>query len=185
MPLKEDSKAEGKNPFGKYGIEKVKCEEIIRNSGIPFTILRPTYIYGPKDYTQRMDRLFKKVYDEQIIRLPKSNPKVQFVHVQDAAVAFAACLGNKKAMGNTYNICSDEIVSYGELVKDIGREVGKQPNVKFSTTHDFPYEDWEFYCAVSKSRKDLKTDYRPLVSGLNEVWENLSPKRIRQPGKAP
>ncbi len=171
MPLREDSKAEGKNAFGQYGIDKAKCEELIKKSEINYTLLRPTYIYGPKDYTERMRQIFRIILNGDVVTIPSSNPKTQLVYVQDAADAFVSCLGNKKAIGQAYNICQEEIVSYGELVELIGPLTGKKPIVSFSKINDFPYEDWEFYCDISKSKKELGIKYTPLKQGLRETWE--------------
>lgn len=176
MPCTEDSKRGGKNAFGNYGLDKSKCEDALFESvksGFPATILRPTYVYGPKDYTDRMSRLIKDNLAGNKIRIPKTNPKTQFVYVHDVVNALLATINNQKALGSAYNITGDETINYGELVELIGEMTGKQPNAAFTLTPDFPYEDWTTYCDNSKSKKDLKIKYTPLKEGLAETFESL------------
>ncbi|MBI2142140.1 NAD-dependent epimerase/dehydratase family protein [Candidatus Woesearchaeota archaeon] len=175
LPYTENSARNGKNAFGSYGYNKAKCEDILmashKNDAFPATIIRPSYVYGPRDYSGRMESLLRRLEKGQAIRIPKSNPKSQFSYVHDVVSALTACIGNNKAIGNQYNICGEETVSYGELVELLGEVIGKKPKAKFSLVHDFPYEDWNMRCDVSKSRKELGIKYTPLKEGLKETWE--------------
>lgn len=175
LPYTEDSARHGKNVFGTYGYNKAKCEDVLmasyKKEGFPATIIRPTYVYGPRDYSGRMEQLFRRIEKGEAIRMPKSNPKSQFAYVHDVVSALTACIGNKKAIGNAYNICGEEIISYGELVETLGEITGKKPKAAFSLIHDFPYEDWNMYCEKSKSRKELGIKYTPIRDGLKETWE--------------
>lgn len=174
LPYAENSARNGRNPFESYGEEKAECENVLfAQDKMPYTIIRPTYVYGPNDYTDRMDKLFRQVDSGQAIRIPKSNPVSQFVYVHNVASALAAAAGNQKALGEAYNICGEEKITYGELVEMIGEIVGKEPKVSYGMTPDFPFEDWEMHSDVSKSRKGLKIKYTPLRQGLKETWEGL------------
>ncbi|MBI3051119.1 SDR family oxidoreductase [Candidatus Woesearchaeota archaeon] len=172
LPYGEGSSRGGHNLFSEYARGKSGCEDVLFEAeNFPYTIIRPTYVYGPDDYSGRMDKLFKAVKSGSVIRIPKSNPRSQFVHVDDLATALMACIGNRKAIGQAFNICGDEIISYGELVELIGELTGKQPKVSFSILHDFPFMDWNMYCDASKSKSILGVKYRPLAQGLKETME--------------
>ncbi len=66
---------------------------------------------------------------------------------------------------------SDEIISYGDLIETIGKLTGKKPKVSFTSTPDFPYEDWTMYCDTTKSKKEIKIKYTPLIEGIKETLE--------------
>ena len=176
LPYTENSPAHGKNPFGTYGSDKARCEQLLfkanKETGFPATIIRPTYVYGPRDYTDRMEKLLRQIQNEETLRIPKSNPKTQFVYVHNVVEALAACIGNRKPICQAYNICGDEIISYGELVEILGELIGKKPKVSFTMMPDFPYEDWTMYCDTTKSKKELKIKYTPLIAGVQETLDS-------------
>jgi nucleoside-diphosphate-sugar epimerase len=63
MPLTEESPAQ---PGTDYGKSKRQAEELLMASGLPYTILRPSYIYGPYPRVQSsMDRLIYDIRDEK------------------------------------------------------------------------------------------------------------------------
>ena len=188
MPLTEESKREGnskscKNPFSSYGLNKSKCEDLLFNackeSSFPATILRPTYIYGPLDYTGRMSYFFKRITNNKPIYLPKENIKMQQIYANDVAEAFMLCINNKNAIGKAYNLCNQNCITFEELITQIGKTVGANPKLKYPPFYIpspkslpfayFPFADWSFCCDASKSVKELKISYTPLEGGLEKT----------------
>ena len=92
----------------RYSLTKIKAEELIASSGIPYTIIRPNYIYGPGN-TQFMSivsminkfKLIPMVGNGKFIVAP--------VHENDLIDAITACVENEKSYNKTYSICGEEI----------------------------------------------------------------------------
>ncbi|MEN6364742.1 MAG: NAD(P)-dependent oxidoreductase [Rectinema sp.] len=80
-------------PDDTYGRSKVACEEILRASGLDFTILRLTYVVWYK---------WRKA-DPYMFAMP-ARTRLEVVHTEDAGRAFAAAASTPGASGKTLNI---------------------------------------------------------------------------------
>lgn len=82
-PLTEESPVQ---PGTDYGKSKRQAEELLMASGLPYTILRPAYIYGPYPRVQSsMDRLVYDIRDEKpYTRFPFSG-RASEIYVTDLA----------------------------------------------------------------------------------------------------
>ena len=60
--------------------------------------------------------------------VPIPTPGVQLTtltHVEDVASMLAAVPGNKKAIGQHYNVCSDRAITFTGITKAVGKALGK------------------------------------------------------------
>lgn len=126
------------NPFWEYSRNKIACEERLirayREKGFPVTIVRPSYTYGRRkipcavgggDYTL-IDRLKK---GKQIIVHGDGASLWTLTHNTDFAKGFIGLLGNERAIGESYHITSDEVLTWNQIYKIIGDAVGVEPNI--------------------------------------------------------
>ncbi len=99
-----------------YMIAKREEETLVKASGIPYTIFRPTAIFGPGDKIT-IGKLHDAVKRGKLIPLPDKGVAVmQPIFVKDLAKLIAAALFNKKAMNKTYTVggtrtCMRDIVT--------------------------------------------------------------------------
>lgn len=70
-------------PISPYGESKRLGEEYLRKSGLPYIILRPTAIYGPRE--SKMLTLIKMMKKGVLIDIFPSRQRLSFVHVADLA----------------------------------------------------------------------------------------------------
>jgi nucleoside-diphosphate-sugar epimerase len=66
-----------RNPFGMdYGINKRRCEEVIwesySKSGLPVTVIRPTFVCGPEDPARRDYFWIERILDGKPLLVPGS-----------------------------------------------------------------------------------------------------------------
>lgn len=103
-------------PTSDYGRSKLAAETALRMSGLPFTIIRPGWVYGagmrPDSHLKVMTRL--------IARRPwlaRLNPpgRVPLIQVDDLAAALVQCLDQPAARGATY-IAVTENRAIGEIL---------------------------------------------------------------------
>jgi len=127
LPIRENgTKLSGPQPelgpAAGYGFQKWLAEQTVsthaRQSGFPFTCLRPAIIYGPYNYAPREKYFFDLVDRNQIIILP-DNPLAlfQFVSVWDVAEIIERCMGNPDTFGKAFNLSAEELISYGRIVE--------------------------------------------------------------------
>ncbi len=88
--MTEISESETDNPNTLYGKSKLEAEELVKNSGLPYIILRPTGVYGPrdKDYYLMLKTLLSGI-DPQIGLKQQS---ISFIYVTDLAEALLTTL---------------------------------------------------------------------------------------------
>ena len=87
--------------LGMYGETKLQSESIVKNSGLPYVILRPETIYGHGDKGLSLSyKLLSKNKNIPII----GDAYVRPIYVNDVCTAILNSLTNKVALNNTYYI---------------------------------------------------------------------------------
>lgn len=169
----EDS--ERKSSAGHYGVE-----EYLAESGAPYTIFRPLYIYGK--YTAK--GAYLDFYLDRILRdrpVPIPAPGIQMTsltHVEDVASMMSMVIGNENAIGKAFNLCSDRYVSLAGIANMCGKVAGKDVKVvlydpkAFDPKKDvgFPMRTSHFFASPEKAKEELgwKSSHR-LMSDLEEI----------------
>jgi uncharacterized protein YbjT (DUF2867 family) len=92
-------------------------EARVRASGLAWTILRPTMIYGtPAD--RNIARLIRFIQRSPVIPLVAGEALQQPVHVQDVAAAVVACVAEPATVGRTYEISGRDPLTFEALVRE-------------------------------------------------------------------
>lgn len=109
----------------RYSKSKEKAEDIVRKSGLNFTILRPSVIYGNGD-DGTIARLVHVVKNRKIIYLLGNGKyKLQPVYIDDVIKAICETLNNLcQFKDRTLFLVGKEIVSYTGLVDVISEIIG-------------------------------------------------------------
>lgn len=76
-------------PVGPYGRSKVETERMVRESGLPYAIVRPSITYGPGDTNGMIDKLFRLVKAGRYRLVGGGSSRVQLVYAEDLAHAIA------------------------------------------------------------------------------------------------
>lgn len=106
---------------------KLETEALLKSSGIPWTSVRPVYIYGPLNYNPVEEWFFQRIKAGRPVPVPGSGMQVtQLGHVVDLADAFVKVLGNSKAAGQIYNISGERLVTFDGIAKACAKAMGKQ-----------------------------------------------------------
>lgn len=164
---------------------KHHTEAYLVESGIPWTSIRPTYIYGSGNYNDLEAWFFDRLVRNRPIPIPGNGLHfTQFGHVQDLALGMAQIIGNSKAIGQIYNISGDRYVTFDGLAMACAEAVGKSPdeikivhydpkNFDFGKKKAFPLRLQHFFADITKAQTDLNwTPQYDLVSGLKESFQN-------------
>lgn len=164
---------------------KHETEQYLQDEGIPFTSIRPVYIYGSGNYNDLEAWFFDRIVRNLPILIPYGGLHfTQFGHVEDLAMAMSKVLGNSQAIGQIYNISGDRYVTFKGLAQSCALALGKNPAeielkyydpTKFNLgkRKAFPIRVQHFFTDISKAQKDLQwTPKYNLISGLQESFEN-------------
>jgi uncharacterized protein YbjT (DUF2867 family) len=116
----------GAAPDGKYHWFRAKwrAEEAICNSGLRYTILRPTWVYGPEDSgLNRIVTFARKLPFIPVIG--GGNQRMQPVFVGDVVRAAVLSLDKSSAANQTFDIGGPEIMSMNDIIHTMLSVMGK------------------------------------------------------------
>jgi uncharacterized protein YbjT (DUF2867 family) len=106
------------NAVSRYHRTKWEAEEIVRSSGLDFTIFRPSLIFGARDH---FVNLFAKIIRHSPIVpvLGRREAKFQPVAVENVAAAFVKSLAEPKSIRETYDLAGPEAFTLSEIIDQI------------------------------------------------------------------
>ena len=147
------------NPHWKYSRDKIACEELLlkayREQGFPVTIVRPSHTYcersvpvsihGPKGSWQVLKRMLK---GKPVLVHGDGSSLWTLTWNEDFARGFIGLLGNPKAIGEAFQIMSDETLTWNQVYECIANALG----VPFHPYHVAS----SFLAAVCPKDYDLK-----------------------------
>ncbi|KAJ1431846.1 hypothetical protein B484DRAFT_448158 [Ochromonadaceae sp. CCMP2298] len=88
-------------------------ELAVQESGVPYTFMRPQYLYGPKISKRYLDFFIARVTRSLPMPLPLSGEQlVALTHIEDCASLLAAAVGHPAALNEVFNCGTDRYVSY-------------------------------------------------------------------------
>jgi NADH dehydrogenase len=106
----------------RYQRTKGAAEALVRASTLEWTIFRPSVIFGPDD---SFLKLFAKLLALAPVML-LANPEARFqpVYVEDVANVFLRSCGDRRSIGQTYDLCGPRVYTLRELVALTGKLSG-------------------------------------------------------------
>ncbi len=105
--------------------QKMRVEEALFTSGIPFTILQPAA------YMQNILVEWKNIQQEGIIRVPYSpESKGSPVDLNDVADVASLVLSDRDHIGATYELCGPDILTYQEQATILSEYIGRSIRVE-------------------------------------------------------
>ncbi len=110
------------NSKSRYAKTKAEGEQIIKNSGIDYIILRPSIILGKGQKLFEDLKKFSKL--TPIILAPQG--KVQPVHIIDVVDTVRKSIENENLKNMVIELCGNRIVSYKELFEFALSYIGKK-----------------------------------------------------------
>lgn len=98
-------------------------ETLVRSSGLQWTIVRPTMIYGTPD-DRNVARLIRLVLASPVIPVIAPTARQQPVHVADVAAAVTSAVDCEVSHGRAYNIAGRDPLTFRELIDTVVRVAG-------------------------------------------------------------
>lgn len=147
------------NPYWEYSRNKIACENLLmqeyRENGFPVTIVRPSHTYserkvpvglhGSKGSWQVIRRMIE---GKPVIVHGDGNSLWTMTWNEDFAKGFIGLLGNPQAIGEAFQIMSDESLTWNQIYQCMADALG----VEFKPY----YVASDYLAAVAPSAYDLK-----------------------------
>lgn len=128
------------NPYWEYSRNKIACEERLmqayRDEKLPVTIIRPSHTYGPSQIPfivgswQHPWTLIDRMKQGKPVIIPGDGTSLWVLTWnQDFAVGLIGLLGNQKAIGEAFQITSDEVLSWEQIYLEAYQALDINPNI--------------------------------------------------------
>ena len=109
-------------PTTDYGRSKLACEEYIINSGLKYTILRPSMVVGKNmRIKSHYSFFFQKFVNSRLSFFLGFSGKLPYIHVSDLAEIIKLCINNNQAIGQIF-FCNTGNISLRNVFKEIEPE---------------------------------------------------------------
>ncbi|MCP4024191.1 MAG: NAD-dependent epimerase/dehydratase family protein [Desulfobacteraceae bacterium] len=175
--------------YADYGLNKIKAEKQLEKEcetkSIPWTILRPSTIYGRFNYAPREAYFFDLIEKKKPITIPENDLALfTFIFVEDLSKIIMKCMGNQSAHNQVFNTVSHEYFSYKtyiEVLEKVTRkkiktiEMSAQEIVKKRIPLPFPIDQHQIYSG-NKLCHMLKFEFTPLSCGMEKTYQFLMEK---------
>jgi len=123
------------NPYWAYSRAKIACEERLmqayRQDGFPMTVVRPSHTYDktllPMDGGYTVVHRMRQ--GKKVIVHGDGTSLWTLTHHRDFAKAFVGLLGNSHALGETFHITSDELLTWNQIFQLVAQAAGVEPNI--------------------------------------------------------
>ena len=146
------------NPYWEYSRNKIACEELLmkayRENGFPATIVRPSHTYceravpvsvhGPKGSWSVLKRMIE---GKQVIVHGDGSSLWTLTWNEDFARGFIGLLGNPTAIGEAFQIMSDESLTWNQIYQAVADALGvefKPYYVSSSYLAQVSPREWDF-----------------------------------------
>lgn len=110
---------EPEGPVTHYGESKLAAERAVRAAPMPWTIIRPPAVYGPRD--REFLRVFRMAARGVVPVFGNGSQELSVVYVEDLARALIAAGRAPDAAGGTYYAAHPDVVRARAFVTAVGR----------------------------------------------------------------
>ncbi len=111
------------NSWSGYLRTKAEAEEIVKQSGLPNTIFRPSLIIGPWDgFTKKILDMLKF---SPVIPLPgEGKARFQPIYIKDWLTCIGRVIDDPAKFSGTFDIGGPEHIAYRQIVEELSRAAG-------------------------------------------------------------
>ena len=135
------------NPHWEYSRNKIACEELLmreyRDNGLPVTIVRPSHTYCERGVPVSVHGLkgswsvLKRMMEGKPVIIQGDGSSLwTLTWNEDFARGFIGLLGNPKAIGEAFQIMSDEQLTWNQIYQCVGNALGVTPRI-YHVASDF------------------------------------------------
>ena len=138
LPITESTPL--RNPEWKYSRDKIACEDLLvaayRERGFPATIVRPSHTYDAASIPllggwTAIDRMRR---GEPVVVHGDGTSLWVLTHSRDFAKAFVGLLGNPLAIGDSFHITTDAVVTWNQVAQMLASAAGVEADIVHVTS---------------------------------------------------
>ncbi|HLQ78042.1 MAG TPA: SDR family NAD(P)-dependent oxidoreductase [Terriglobia bacterium] len=186
VPINEDHPLQGQSPYSasKIGADKL-AESFHLSFGLRVVTIRPFNTFGPRQSARAViPTIISQCLDGTAVRLGSQSPTRDFNYVSNTVDAFIRCADSPNAIGKTINVGSGVEISIGDLVRKIGKLLGREIRVETELNRTRPPESEVERLLADNAQAKAILNWAPTVSldeGLISTadWIRANPDQYR------
>jgi 2-alkyl-3-oxoalkanoate reductase len=120
-----------------YCRAKVRAEELCRQYQGDLTIVRPSWIYGPRDRTT-LPRILKALDAGRVAVIGRGDNLLNIVYAGDVAEGAIRAANHPRAKGQAYNLSSEGEITQSDFL-DLLTDVLGRPRIRGRVSYRFAY----------------------------------------------
>ncbi len=119
------SETDPETPFEPYGKSKLAAEKLLVENpfGIPYSIIRPSAVYGPHDVD--FLQLFKMAKSRLNIYFGTKGKHLSVIYVEDLVEGIIQVAKSEAALNQVFFLCNDSAVTWQEIQEGVFQVMGK------------------------------------------------------------
>jgi len=114
-------------PVTPYGQSKLAAEILVRAAPFPWTIIRPPAVYG--EWDREILKVFKLARRGLAPVFGDGSQELSVIYAGDLATALVTAATSPAAVRKVYYAAHPAVTTSGELVRAVGRAVGREPRI--------------------------------------------------------
>jgi nucleoside-diphosphate-sugar epimerase len=128
LPVVESSPL--RNPFWQYSRDKIACENLLvqvyRDKGFPATIVRPSHTYDRTlvPFDGGWTALARMRQGREVVIHGDGTSLWTLTHHEDFAKGFVPLLGHPRAIGDVFQITSDDVLTWNQIAEHLAAALG-------------------------------------------------------------
>ncbi len=127
MPGKPVDETRPPSPVTPYGQSKLAAEQLVRTMADSWTIVRPPTVYG--EWDREVLKVFRLARTGLAPVFGDGSQELSVIYAGDLAAALVAAATAPAARNRVYFAAHPVVITSRELVRAIGRAVGRQPRI--------------------------------------------------------
>src|SRR4029453_10818480 len=174
------------NPIWPYSQDKIACEELLvrayREDGFPATIVRPSHTYdranlpfeGGWTVVERMRR------GQEVVVHGDGTSLWTLTHHVDFAKAFVGLLGHPQAIGDSFHITSDEVLTWNQIFEIVAADERWGRSLLGDKAHSVIFDNAKVRALIPDYVATI-----PFAQGAREIvsWHDENPARRAADGR--
>lgn len=145
------------NPYWKYSRDKIECEEFLmkmyRENNFPVTVIRPSHTYCEREVPLGVHgkngsyQVLKRMLEEKPVIIHGDGTSLwTMTHNSDFAKGFIGLMNNPKAIGEAFQITSDETLTWNQIYETVAKALNVELNAYYVSSSflagagDFDFE---------------------------------------------
>jgi nucleoside-diphosphate-sugar epimerase len=128
LPVVESSPL--RNPFWQYSRDKIACEDLLvqvyRDKGFPATIVRPSHTYDRTlvPFDGGWTAMARMRQGREVVIHGDGTSLWTLTHHEDFAKGFVPLLGHPRAVGDVFQITSDDVLTWNQIAEHMAAALG-------------------------------------------------------------